>query len=134
MKTLDYMIHKQFFDYCPIRWHLYNWNWFNQFIYSEDIEYIFCIEKMKEIVDYANKDNRSYSLTQLQLLFHSSLDEYADSERILNYDILHDAYTCYRNRILDILLDEISTPSKEQYIISLILPFLLHCWLIKSTK
>ena len=82
---------------------------------------------MKEIVDYANKDNRSYSLTQLQLLFHSSLDEYADSERILNYDILHDSYICYRNNILDILLDEISSPSKEQYIISLILPFLLHC-------
>ena len=96
-------------------------------MYSEDIEYIFCIEKMKEIVDSTNKDNRSYSLTQLQLLFHSSLDEYRESERILYYDILHDAYICYRNNILDILLDEISSPSKEQYIISLVLSFLLYC-------
>ena len=96
-------------------------------MYSEDIEYIFCIEKMKEIVDSTNKDNRSYSLTQLQLLFHSSLDEYRESERIFYYDILHDAYICYRNNILDILLDEISSPSKEQYIISLVLSFLLYC-------
>ncbi len=100
-----YIVEKQFYEYCPIRW--YNMYHSNPFLLKQkfwdndenSIDY-----KMNLIVKNSTISNRTASLTELKNLF----DEIIKKEWVQEYDILYDDYIYYRNQIIDVLHTHIS--------------------------
>jgi hypothetical protein len=100
----SYIIEKQFYDYCPIRWCIYHSNSFlsNQNLWDNNENSTHY--KMSLIVKNSNISNRTVSLTELKNLFN----EVIEIEWIKEYDTVYDYYIYYRNQIIDVLKNNIN--------------------------
>lgn len=95
----SYIIEKQFYEYCPVRWYMYHSNPFLSKQISWDSNENSIHYQMSLILKNSNISNRNLSLTELKNLF----DEVIRKEWVQEYDILYDDCIYYRNQIIDIL-------------------------------